>query len=93
MPEQTLEAGPITHGDLKYALGRLDAKVDMLLAGQDRRDLVLKEVSDRLGRVEVEVATLKTEKTTTKSNLSSLWAFVAAIAAFGVSAWQAWAGR
>lgn len=74
--------------ELQYALGRLDAKVDLLLAGQDRRDLVLKEVSDRLQKLEIDVAAMKTEKTTTTKNASTLWAFVTAVGALALSAWQ-----
>ena len=82
VPEQP----PTTHDDLKYALGRLDAKVDILLSGQDRRDVVLKEVSDRLFKVEVEIIALQAEKKTTEKHHSNIWAFIVAVASLAISA-------
>lgn len=91
MPETSLS--PAMAEDLKYALGRLDAKVDLLLSGQDRRDVVLKEVSDRLHKVEVELTAIKAERTTTTKHVSAVWAFVVAIASMAVSAWGVLAGN
>jgi hypothetical protein len=87
------EPKPISHEDLSYALGRLDAKVDILLSGQDRRDLVLKEVSDRLSKVESDIVALTTERQTAQKHTSAVWAFIMAGASLLVTAFTAVADK
>lgn len=82
----------ISH-DLLVNIGRLDTKVDLLLQGKTKTDEVLSEVSRRLQALELDVASMKSEKATTHRHVSALWAFVTALASLGVSVWSVAFGK
>ena len=71
----------------------MDAKVDLLLLGQDRTNKEVKDLSERLNKVEAELVSLKAEKTTTEKHRSGVWAMVTAAASLVVSAISALAER
>jgi hypothetical protein len=79
--------------DVLVNLGRLDTKVDLLLQGKAKTEETLSEVSRRLQTLELDVAAMKTEKTTTHRNFGALWAFLTAAASLVLSLWSIAFGR
>ena len=79
--------------DVLVNLGRLDTKVDLLLQGKAKTEETLSEVSRRLQTLELDVAAMKTEKTTTHRHVGALTAFVTAAAALALQLWSIAFGR
>jgi len=79
--------------DVLINLGRLDTKVDLLLQGKAKTEETLSEVSRRLQALELDVASMKTEKSTTHRHFSAAWATLIALASLGVSVWSIAFGR
>ena len=78
--------------DLRFVLGRLDGKVDMVLAGQARTNEEVKDLGARIDKVERELVAIKAERGTERRWSAGIWAVLTSVGALVVSAVAAMAG-
>lgn len=78
--------------DLRFVLGRLDGKMDMVLAGQSKMDAEVKDLGTRIDKVERELVAIKAERGTERRWSAGIWTVLTSAAALVVSAVAALAG-
>lgn len=83
MVQQTPD-GP-DHGDLRFFLGKLDSKVDQVLANQGNLAADIKDLTTRIQAVESDLTRLQAERSTSGRLASGAWTVVTAGTALAVS--------
>jgi hypothetical protein len=78
--------------DLRFVLGRLDGKVDMVLAGQARTNEEVKDLGARIDKVERELVAIKAERGTERRWSAGIWTVLTSAVALVVSTVAAVAG-